>query len=359
MRYTNAGFIGSGVVPKKSGEVDGIWRYFTDINKAIVSDQWYRSTVPENINILPNNIYEEIGTNVTISGFFSNDTAGFSETFQWEESSDMSIWVGIDGAIEQNYSLSVNNEQDIYLRLKIFRGFKSGLSNNITIVNGINIGYNVLSIDYQSPFYEYDPSSTGIIPGGCSAYMSLNASASRNTDPALNFEPKYQWQKKESENNNFFDMQGETNSSLNISNITYENDNEDMYRCVVTAKGAFPVTGATYIIYAQQSSSEPNIPQPIGSISFGSIYFDWDEIDTSNGYFVSDHDFVWQSGDGSTWSEDNLVSSIGNSSDYFFYESLENNIYYRAKIRAKGINDIGCNWISNYGQFSDPVLYNS
>jgi hypothetical protein len=359
MRYTNAGFIGSGAIPKQSGEVDGIWRYFTDINKALVSSQWYKSTVPQNISISPDIIYEEIGNNVVVSGFFTNDTVGFSESFQWEKSSNLSLWTGIAGATGQNYSFSINdNEYNMYLRLKIFRGFKSGISSDTTTVSGLAIGFNTISIDSESP-YDGNPSSTGITPAFCSVNMSLTASTTQNSNyPTLNFGPKYQWQKKESGSLSFSDIAEQTSTSLSLSNIFYDNDNQDMYRCVVTAKAAVSITGTTYVINAQQSAAEPIIPQTTGSLAFG-IYFDWGDIDTSNGYVISDHDFIWQSGDNTVWSSDNSITSIGSFSNYFFTKSLYNGVYYRAKIRAKGQNNLGCSWTSNYGSFSDPIQYTS
>lgn len=359
MRYTNAGFIGSGTVPKKSGEVDGIWRYFTDINKALVSDQWYKSTVPQNISISPDIIYEEIGTNVVVSGFFTNDTIGFVEIFQWEQSTNLSSWTGIANATGQNYSFSINNDEyDTYLRLKIFRGFKSGLSSDTTTVSGLEIGFNTISIDSESP-YDGNPSSTGITPFSCAVNITLTASTSQNSNyPTFNFGPKYQWQKKESGVLSFSNIVGQTSTSLSISDIIYENDNQDMYRCIVTAKAALPVTGTTYIINAQQAATEPAIPQITGSLAFG-ISFDWGDIDTSNGYFISDHDFIWQSGDNTNWSSDNLIASIGSFSNYFFSTSLQDGVYYKAKIRAKGQNNLGCSWTSNYGSFSDPIQYTS
>lgn len=139
MRYSNGGYIGSGIYPNEYGDVDGIWRYFTDVSRAIKDNNWYVSTVPQNIQISPSAVITDTGNSITLSCNYDDDINGFDEIFLWEKSHNQISWTGIPNSDNNQYTFTTTlADSGLYLRCKVYRGLKSNnsLSVPITLSSG-------------------------------------------------------------------------------------------------------------------------------------------------------------------------------------------------------------------------------
>lgn len=229
MRYSNGGYIGTGVYPNEYGDVDGIWRYFSDVSRAIKDNNWYVSTIPENINVAPTAVFSTNGESVTLNCTYSEDISGFDEIFLWQKSFNKISWTGIPDSDNQQYSF-LSNFQDSgsYLRCKIYRGLKSGNSNIVPL----NIASGKITITSQ-------PSNTTVYAGEtASFYIVANSTAG-----PIN----YQWEQSVNTGVSWASAPGSSTTSAYSFVANYASSGY-RYRCYLTADGAFSVYSNTGIL---------------------------------------------------------------------------------------------------------------
>jgi hypothetical protein len=219
MRYSNGGYIGSGVYPNEYGDIDGIWRYFTDVARAIKDGNWYVSSVPENVLVSPTAISIATGENVELSCGYDDDISGFDEIFLWQKSIDQFSWTNIPNSNDTAYSfVSTIEDSGSYIRCKVYRGLKSANSNIVPI----NIALGTISITLQ-------PSNTTVYAAeSASFYITANS-----TIGTLG----YQWQESSNNGLTWHPAPGSSNSSSYSFTASYS-ANGYKYRCYLTANGA-------------------------------------------------------------------------------------------------------------------------
>lgn len=284
MRYTNGGYIGSGYSPQTSGDVDGIWRYYTDICRAIRQNQWYVSTIPTNVVVDPDVVADTEGSEITLTASYDQDPQGYNETFQWQTSSDNSTWVDIFGETNNTLVFTLSASDDgTYRRYRIYRGFKNAVSASasITIAN-----YTITISD--------QPDNTTKYAG---EQASFTVAASVDTDPISI--PNYQWQVSTDNGSSWANAPGtSTNATYNF--YTTYTQNGYQYRCYLTAAGAEPLTSDTatltvnqntITIYTQPSDgycscSDPVVFSVYASISnMASLSYEWYKSSTEDGEY--------------------------------------------------------------------------
>lgn len=206
MRYSNGGYIGKANYPNESGEVDGIWRYYTDISRAIKDNNWYVSTAPVGVSITSNGAMGtstvSVGGTLTLSCVFTNDTGlttdtmGYSESFVWETSPDNSSWTIVQSGANQQYPFSSDTAGTYYVRCLVKRGFKSTYSSALTVTvaetitissqpnSGSPMGGGMLTISVTatatSPYTitNYSWENSTLVNGEYSAYSSVGGNSS-------------------------------------------------------------------------------------------------------------------------------------------------------------------------------------
>lgn len=215
MRYSNGGYIGKANYPNESGEVDGIWRYYTDISRAIKDDNWYVSTAPASVAITSTGMTStvSVGGTLSLSCGFTNDTMGYSESFVWETSPNNSSWTIVQTGDSEQYSFSSATAGTYYVRCLVKRGFKSTYSSAFTVTVAETI-----TISSQP-----NSGSTSSMMGGM---VSLSISASATSPYTIS---TYSWKKSTTENGVYSDV-GTNSSSImtQISESTY-------FKCLITA----------------------------------------------------------------------------------------------------------------------------
>lgn len=178
MRYSNGGYIGSGVYPNQYGDIDGIWKYYTDITRAIRDNNWYVSTVPANVVVSPSNVVEAVGNSVSLLCSYTNDTYGFQEVFSWEKSLNGIDWASINHS-GNNYSFILSNTDDnTYYRCKVYRGLKNSTSNSVSV--------SIATIETPS-----SPLSLSATAGDTSAYISWSTPSSSGGAPISDYIIQY------------------------------------------------------------------------------------------------------------------------------------------------------------------------
>jgi hypothetical protein len=219
MRYSNGGYIGSGVYPNEYGDIDGVWRYFTDVARAIKDGNWYVSSVPENVLVSPTAISIATGENVELSCGYDDDISGFDEIFLWQKSINQSLWTDIPNSNDTTYSfISTIEDSGSYIRCKVYRGLKSANSNIVPI----DIALGTISITLQ-------PSDTTVYAAeSASFYITANSTIGTLS---------YQWQESSNNGLTWQPAPGSTNSSSYSFTASYS-ANGYKYRCYLTANGA-------------------------------------------------------------------------------------------------------------------------
>lgn len=222
MRYSNGGYIGTGVYPNEYGDIDGIWRYFTDVTRAIKENSWYISSIPENIVVAPTAVAASTGDPVLLTCTYDDDISGFDEVFLWEKSFDQISWTGIPDSNNYEYTFNPTIEDSgLYLQCKVYRGLKNGTSNIVPI----SIALGTINITAQ-------PSNTTVYAAEtASFYISANSSAG-----TIN----YQWQESSNNGMSWYAAPGSSTSSSYSFMAAYSN-NGYKYRCYLTADGAASV----------------------------------------------------------------------------------------------------------------------
>lgn len=233
MRYSNGGYIGKANYPNESGEVDGIWRYYTDISRAIKDNNWYVSTAPANVTISSTGMAStvSVGVFLSLSCVFTNDDMGYLESFVWETSPDNSSWTIVQTGVcssvicnSDQYSFSSATAGTYYVRCLVKRGFKSTYSSAFTVTV-----QETITISFQP-----NSGSTNSTMGGMVSMLSVTASA---TSPYTI--SSYSW--KKSTNGVDFETVEFGNgssylSSTQISQTTY-------FKCLITA--SYGLTSST------------------------------------------------------------------------------------------------------------------
>ena len=219
MRYSNGGYIGTGIYPNEYGDIDGIWRYFTDVTRAIKDNNWYISSVPENVSVSPTAIATSTGDVVALTCSYDDDINGFDEIFLWQKSFDQVSWTGIPNSDDTEYSFTANIEDSgLYLRCKVYRGLKNANSNIIPI----SIALGTITISSQ-------PSNTTVYAAEtASFYITASSSAG-----SIN----YEWQESSNNGISWHTSTGSASSSSYSFTAEYAK-NGYKYRCYLTASGA-------------------------------------------------------------------------------------------------------------------------
>lgn len=221
MRYTNGGYIGSGYSPQASGDVDGIWRYYSDITRAIKYNNWYVAQTPTNVVVSPSTLSGADGQEATLAAGFDDDPQGYVETFQWQTSLDNSTWSDISG--ENNNTLIFNlseSDDGSYRRYKITRGFKSIFSSSCLV-----------SIVNETITISLHPSNATVYAGETTSFM---VTASVTGGVTLN----YQWQLSIDGGSSWNNINGANSATLSVTPPYSYNGYK--YRCYITATGAQP-----------------------------------------------------------------------------------------------------------------------
>ncbi len=226
MRYSNGGYIGKANYPNESGEVDGIWRYYTDISRAIKDNNWYVSTAPANVTISSNGAMGtstvSVGGTLILSCVFTNDDMGYLESFVWETSPDNSSWTIVQTGVcssvicnSDQYFFSSDTAGTYYVRCLVKRGFKSTYSSAFTVTV-----QETITISSQP-----NSGSTSSTMGGVVSMLSVTATA---TSPHT---ISYSWKKKSTKDVDFETVEfgnGSSSLSTSISASTY-------FKCLITA----------------------------------------------------------------------------------------------------------------------------
>lgn len=234
MRYTNGGYIGSGNNPKASGNVDGIWRYYTDISSAIKQNSWYVASMPTNVVVSPSIVTQGTGVSVTLTASYDNDPQGYIETFQWQTSLNNIDWTDIENQINNTLVFNMSESDDgTYRRYKINRGFKSTFSDSSS-----------LSVVYYTITISSHPSNLSIYAGSSGTFT---VTASVDEETSLN----YQWQLSSNAGSSWSSAPGtSTNASYTTPAVLFSSSG-NLYRCYLTADGAEPIASnsATLIVH--------------------------------------------------------------------------------------------------------------
>ena len=219
MRYSNGGYIGTGMYPNEYGDIDGIWRYFTDVSRAIKDNNWYVSSVPENIEVSPTSVVSTTGDSIALTCSYDEDISGFNEIFLWEKSFNQISWTGIPNSDDPEYSfVSTIEDSGLYLRCKVYRGLKSGNSNIIPI----SIAFGTITISLQ-------PSNTTVYAAETASFYITASSSTGSVN--------YQWQESSNGGISWHTAPGSSTSSSYSFTADYAS-NGYKYRCYVTSEGA-------------------------------------------------------------------------------------------------------------------------
>lgn len=245
MRYSNGGFIGTGVYPNEYGDIDGIWRYFTDVTRAIADNNWYVSSVPGNVVVSPTSVVSATGESVVLTCSYDDDISGFDEIFLWQKSFDQVSWTGIPNSDNNQYSfLPTIEDSGSYLRCKIYRGLKNSNSNSVPV----SIAFGTITISLQ-------PSNTTVYAAETASFY---ITASSSAGPV-----NYQWQESSNGGISWHTAPGSSTSSSYSFTAEYAS-NGYKYRCFVTADGASSIysntvtltVNANNIIFNTQPSNQ-------------------------------------------------------------------------------------------------------
>jgi hypothetical protein len=245
MRYSNGGYIGTGVYPNEYGDIDGIWRYFTDVSRAIKDNNWYVSSVPENVQVSPTSVVSATGDNITLTCSYDDDINGFDEVFLWQKSFDQVSWTGIPSSDNEEYSfISTIQDSGLYLRCKIYRGLKNQNSNVVPV----SIAFGTIAISLQ-------PSNTTVYAAETASFYITASSSAGSVN--------YQWQESSNGGISWHIAPGSSTSSSYSFMAQYSN-NGYKYRCYLTADGAASVysnivtltVNANSIIFNTQPSNQ-------------------------------------------------------------------------------------------------------
>jgi hypothetical protein len=139
-----------------------------------------------------------------------------------------------------------------------------------------------------------NPPSNQTASGG-SATFSIGASISQGASLS------YQWQKQESGAGSFSNVSGATNSTLELSSLTYSADNGDVYRVVLSGtQGASSVTSSsatlTVPVYA------PDVPTSVsGAAGNAEVVVSWTAPSSNGGSAITDYVIQYSSNSGSSW----------------------------------------------------------
>lgn len=219
MRYSNAGYIGTGVYPNEYGDVDGVWRYFTDVVRAIGDYNWYVSSIPQNIVVAPSAIIGATGDIIDLSCTYDEDISGFEEIFSWQKSNNQILWTDISGANNNEYSFTAgSSDSGTYLRCKVFRGLKNGTSNIVPV----SIALGKINITSQ-------PSNTTVYAAETATfYITANTTIGTLA---------YEWQESSDSGISWNTAPG-IYSNSSYSFLAEYAKNSYRYRCYLTASGA-------------------------------------------------------------------------------------------------------------------------
>ena len=219
MRFSNGGYIGTGVYPNEYGDIDGIWRYFTDVTRAIRENNWYVSSVPENVVVSPTAVSVATGELISLSCGYDDDISGFDEIFLWQKSFDQVSWTGIPNSDDNEYSFNADiSDSGLYLRCKVYRGLKSANSNNVPI----SIAFGTINISSQ-------PSNTTVYAAETASFYITASSSAGSVN--------YQWEESSNNGVSWHVAPGSSTSSSYSFTASY-NSNGYKYRCYLTSSGA-------------------------------------------------------------------------------------------------------------------------
>lgn len=219
MRYSNGGYIGTGVYPNEYGDIDGIWRYFTDVTRAIKDNNWYVSSVPTNVEVAPTAISAATGDSILLTCTYDDDISGFDEIFLWQKSTNSISWTGIPNSDSNEYSfIAAVEDSGNYIRCNVYRGLKYASSNIVPI----SIALGTITISAQ-------PSNTTVYAAEtASFYITASSSAG-----SIN----YEWQESSNNGISWHIAPGAATSS-SYSFLAEYAKNGYKYRCYLTADGA-------------------------------------------------------------------------------------------------------------------------
>jgi hypothetical protein len=236
----------------------------------------------------------------------ASSSTGAPVAYQWQLNQG-SGWSAIDGATTDTLSLtglSGSDDGNLYRCLITAFGLPAVASNSASLAVSVIVpSAPVITITAQ-------PQATSIANTASTASFSITASVSSGT---LN----YQWQKRESGATTFANVSGATSSTLSLTGLTYAADNQDAYRCVLSATGAASRTSSTATLTITWATapqitiingpSTVNWPQ---QSNFCTVTFD----KTIYGTGSSGISYLWQALSGSSYVS---VTSVLSSSQVF------------------------------------------
>jgi hypothetical protein len=331
MRYTNGGYIGTGVLPLSSGEFDGIWRYYTDVTRNIRNNKWCVSTIPANARVSPSSVVETTGTLITLNCLYDNDPYGFIESFQWQLSSNNITWSNISGAISGSYIFTMTSGNDnTYYRCKIDRAFK----NVFSVSSSISVGLNTITISDH-------PDNSTVYAGEQTTFYVI---ASVDGGATIN----YQWQVSTNGGSSWSNAPGSSTSASYSVTPPYSS-NGYLYRCYLTASGATPATSNSATLTVNDN------PIYIGNQPFSGSCFS-PPVNFSIAayiYYGSPLSYQWyksssQSGPFTAITNDSGFSGADTSSLTIDCTQQTSNLYIKCKVYWTIIE-----------QYSDTVLYDA
>jgi len=160
-------------------------------------------------------------------------STGVAVAYQWQENAG-SGWTTIDSATSTTLSLTGltgSNDDTLYRCLVSAYGLPTVASNSASLnVTVILPATPVITISAQ-------PQAAAIANTSSTASFSITASVSSGT-------LSYQWQKREAAGTTWANVTGATSSTLSLTGLGYVADNQDAYRCRLTATGAALVTSS-------------------------------------------------------------------------------------------------------------------
>lgn len=235
MRYSNGGYIGTGVYPNEYGDVDGIWRYFTDVNRAIKDNNWYISSVPQNITISPSSVIGVTGDSIVLTCSYDEDISGFQEILEWQKSYNQSSWTGVSVSNSNQYSfIAESADSGAYLRCRVSRGLKNGTSNIVPV----SIALGSISISSQ-------PSNTTVYAAETG---TLYITASTTIGSLA-----YEWQESADSGVSWSTAPGSSDTS-SYSFLAEYIKNNYQYRCYLSASGAIAKYSNTVTLTVNNNS---------------------------------------------------------------------------------------------------------
>ena len=269
------------------------------------------ATPAPTISTQPSNKTVKVGGTASLS--VSASSASGSLSYQWQSSSDNSIWSNVSGAISSSYSAPTSTPGTTYYRCVV----KNTLNGYTTSTNSSSAS---VVVSVASPTITKQPENSNVLIGQSGAYVSVTATGSSLT---------YQWQSSNN-NSSWSNVSGATSASYSFptgSELTI------YYRCVVTntvsGYTASTTSNSAKVVVSDLTTPSFTVNPTSAQYAIGATPTALKATATSNGTVT----YQWQSSNNnSSWS--NVSGATG--STYSPPTGTAGTKYYRCVATATG-----------------------